>query len=56
MHTALWNVIQVFNESERDNIDLEGLGFAKEILDEETFALLLEHLKRNIKITSEQWL
>jgi len=54
MQTALWNVIQLFNE--REDIEVKELEVAKKMLDDKTFALLLEHFEGRLEIKSEQWL
>ncbi|MBL3731924.1 hypothetical protein JIN86_20365 [Lysinibacillus sp. HST-98] len=54
MQTALWNVIQLFNE--REDIEVKELEVAKNMLDDKTFALLLEHFEGKLEIRSEQWL
>jgi len=54
MQTALWNVIQLFNE--REDIEVKELEVAKNMLDDKTFALLLEHFEGRLEIRSEQWL
>jgi len=54
MNVLLWDVIKEWNN--QGEIELSEVFYAKELLGEDIFSLLLDQLEGKLKITSEQWL